>query len=323
MKIISPVDHADEAAGLLSAGADELYGGYVPPVWQKRFGLFASINQRTFAEAQIDSYAGLCRVVEACRSAEGEFALTLNSPFYSDIQIPLLLDYVAEAARAGVGSVILADLGLLRELKKQFPDLLFHASTLAHLGNSAAIRFYQQQGIGRVILPRHLTLAEMTEIRRQVPDVPCDAFLLVGKCPNTEGLCSFHHCSPDKIWPCEIPYQIEPMNKPATAGLQLAMNSQDSWSKSNRRHGCGLCAIPSLLQAGFDGLKLVGRGAPTKRKLVNLAATVEFLNLARQNEDFSVYRKAAIASHRRIFGVSCSENVCYYPELFEDSSSAN
>jgi putative protease len=318
MKIISPVDHAAETADLLSAGADELYGGYIPPAWQQRFGLLASINQRTFAGAQIDSYAGLCSVVETCRDAGAEFALTLNSPFYSDLQMPLLIDYVAEAVEAGVTSVILADLGLLRRLKTEFPDLLYHASTLAHLSNSAAIRFYRQQGIGRVILPRHLGLSEMAEIRRQVPDIACDAFLLVGKCPNTEGLCSFHHSSSDKIWPCEIPYQIEPVAEPASGELQQAMAVQASWSQTDRRHGCGLCAIPQLLQAGFDGLKLVGRGAPTRRKVANVAATVEFIDLAGNKLDFSSYRKQAIASHRRIFGVSCNENVCYYPELFED-----
>ncbi len=316
MKIISPVDHAAEVEELLAAGADELYGGYIPQVWQERFGLLVSINQRTFAGAQIDSYDGLRTVVAACRNAGGEFALTLNTPFYNDAQIPLLLDYVGEAVQAGVASVILADPGLLRDLKHHFPQLLFHASTLAHLANSAAIRFFQQQGIGRVILPRHLTLDEMARIRQQVADLPCDAFLLVGKCPNTEGLCSFHHSSPDKIWPCEIPYRIEPHKAPGSPALQQAMQIQAGWAQTDRRHGCGLCAIPHLLRAGFDGLKLVGRGAPTTRKLVNIAVAADFLHLARNENDFSAYRKAAIASHRRIFGVSCSENVCYYPELF-------
>jgi len=316
MKIISPVDNAAEAPALINAGANELYGGYVPPLWQQRFGLLASVNQRTFAGAQIDSYADLCQVVASCRALGADFALTLNAPFYTDEQLPLLLDYVAEAVAAGVGSIILADLGLLRRLKKQFPTLLYHASTLAHLGNSAALRFYQGHGIGRAILPRHLTLAEMQQLRQAVPDLPCDAFLLVGKCPNTEGLCSFHHSSSDKIWPCEIPYQIEPQSPPASAGLHEIMAQQARWSQTDRRHGCGLCAIPFLLKAGFDGLKLVGRGAPTRRKLANISLTAEFLRLAAENHDFEGYRQAAIASHQQIFGVSCTENVCYYPELF-------
>lgn len=316
MKIISPVDNAREAPGLLEAGANELYGGYVPTNWQRRFGLLASVNQRTFAGAQIDSYAGLCQVVASCREVGAEFALTLNAPFYTDEQWPLLLDYVAEAVDAGVGSIILADPGLLRRLKEHFPRLHYHASTLAHLGNSAALKFYQRLGIDRAILPRHLTLAEMQHIRQAVPDLPCDAFLLVGKCPNTEGLCSFHHSSPDKIWPCEIPYEIEPLRPPASTNLTEVMAKQASWSQTDRRHGCGLCAIPALRQAGFDGLKLVGRGAPTRRKLANISLVVELLRRASENYDSVRYQQAAMASHQRIFGVSCNENVCYYPELF-------
>ncbi len=314
MKLISPIDHRSEVEPLLQAGADELYGGYIPAAWQQRFGLLASINQRTFAGAQIDSFTDLEQIVSVCREHQRDFALTLNSPFYSDSQLPLLIDYVAEAVSAGVNSVILADLGLLRVLKAQFPALLFHASTLAHLGNSAAIHFYQQQGIDRVILPRHLNVAEMEAIIRQVPDVDIDAFLLVGKCPNTEGFCTFHHSSHDKVWPCEIEYCIEPVDKESTA-LKEAISKQQSWSQTDRRHGCGLCAIPALLKAGVAGLKLVGRGAPLLRKVKNLQLAGEFLTLAESAPSFSEYQKEALSAHQRHFGIGCSENVCYYPEF--------
>jgi putative protease len=213
--------------------------------------------------------------------------------------------------------VILADLALLRSLKEAFPDLLFHASTLAHLGNSAAIRFYQRQGIGRVILPRHLTVAEMGQICAEVPELDCDAFLLVGKCPNTEGLCTFHHASADKIWPCEISYRIDAVSD-ESAELQQAMNKQQSWSQTDRRHGCGLCAIPFLLKAGIKGLKLVGRGAPTRRKIKNIQLAKEFLLLAEQQLSFSEYRGKAMQAHKEHFGIGCSENVCYYPELYSE-----
>ncbi len=318
MKLISPIDRLSEADALLDAGAGELYGGYVPQNWQQRFGMLASINQRTFAGAQIESFDDLQQIVAICRARGGEFALTLNSPFYSDTQLPLLIDYVGEAVEAGVASVILADLALLRTLKREFPQLLYHASTLAHLANSAAIRFYQQQGIGRIILPRHLTIAEMTQIRRQVPDLPCDAFLLVGKCPNTEGLCTFHHASADKIWPCEIPYQLEAETAPASAPLIEAMARQQSWSQSERKHGCGLCAIPHLLDAGIDGLKLVGRGAPTLRKVKNLQLAKRFVQLAAEQLDFASYQRQALQAHREHFGIGCCENVCYYPEFYNE-----
>ena len=207
-------------------------------------------------------------------------------------------------------------LALLRILKRKFPQLLYHASTLAHLGNSAAIRFYQSQGIGRIVLPRHLTVAEMAEVHAQTPEMDCDAFLLVGKCPNTEGLCTFHHSSPDKIWPCEVPYSVEAVQQLVSEDLRLAMERQRGWADSDRRHGCGLCAIPQLIKAGISGLKLVGRGAPTRRKVKNLLITKKFVQLAEEIELFDDYRAEAMRAHREHFGIGCCENVCYYPEFY-------
>lgn len=317
MRVVSPIDNLAEAPSLLEAGADELYGGLIPAEWQQRFDLVASLNQRTFAEAQIASWADLSAILQLTHAAGKTFLLTLNAPFYSEAQIPLLLDYVDRAVETGIDGVILADLGLLRLLRRRHPGLQYHASTLAHLGNSEALRFYAGQGISGAVLPRHLPVAELAAIAAALPEVRCDAFLLVGKCPNTEGLCTFHHSSPEKIWPCEIPYRIRPLQEPAGAGLQQAMARQHSWSLTNRRHGCGLCAIPGLLASGIAGLKLVGRGAPMAQKVKNILLTRDFLRLAAETADFSGYRQRARAAHQRRFGSPCSPNVCYYPEFYQ------
>lgn len=317
MRVISPIDNRAEATALLEAGADELYGGLVPQSWRERFDLLASLNQRTFAEAQIDSWEDLGAILALTHAAGKRFLLTLNAPFYTDVQVPLLLDYVERAAAAGIDGLILADLGLLRLLRRRHPNLQYHASTLAHLGNSRALQFYAAQGMTGAVLPRHLSVAELAAIAAAVPELPCDAFLLVGKCPNTEGLCTFHHSSPDKIWPCEIPYRIEALQPPAGPALERAMVCQHSWSRSNRRHGCGLCAIPGLLAAGIAGVKLVGRGAPTAQKVKNILLTRDFLRLAAGTADLADYRRQARVAHHRRFGSPCSPNVCYYPEFYQ------
>lgn len=317
MKIISPVDNLGEADLLLDAGADELYGGYVPSGWREKYSLLASINQRTFDGAQFASHADLAAVVAKAHARGRTFSLTLNAPYYTDEQLPLLLEYVERVVEAGVDGIILADLGLLRLLRRRHPGLEYHASTLAHLMNSAAVEFYLGQGVDRVIFPRHLTVAEMAQVMKKLPQVRFDAFMLVGKCPNTEGLCTFHHSSPDRIWPCEIPYRISPLREPASPALARAMNRQASWSDTDRRHGCGLCAIPHLKEAGIYGLKLVGRGAPTAQKVKNVLLVRDFIDLASAAEDFESYRKMAMAAHRRRFGAPCSPNVCYYPEFYQ------
>jgi len=316
MQLISPIDHASEVRDLLEAGADELYGGYVPAAWREKFSLLTSINQRTFAGAQIDSADDLATIVSAAHAAGKRFLLTLNAPFYSDEQMPLLDGYVDEAIGIGVDGVILADIGLVRRLRRNFPGLELHASTLAHLGNSAAIRCYVEAGVARVIFPRHIPVNEMAEIVVANPGVRFDCFFLVGKCPNTEGLCTFHHSSRDKIWPCEIPYQIEPFE---TSGdiLEQAMERQRSWSRTNRRHGCGLCAVPHLVRTGLYGLKLVGRGAPTAQKVANLQLAATFQELAADEIEAGEYRRRAMIAHKARFGAGCSPNVCYYPEFYQ------
>lgn len=316
MRIISPVDNLEETSLLLQAGADELYGGCIPAEWDN-YSLAASLNQRTFSTAQIASEQELAEIVELVHAHGCTFALTLNAPFYTENQLPLLVEYVDRMVTIGIDSLILADPGLLRRLKKRHGHLEYHASTLAHLTNSGAVRFMAEQGMQRVVLPRHLNVADMASITRQVPEVHCDAFLLVGKCPNNEGLCTFHHSSPEKIWPCEIPYEIAPLTGEASLRLQQAMMRQGSWSETNRRHGCGLCAIPYLRDAGVHGLKLVGRGAPSPQKVRNVTLTREFLALAERLTDFAEYRSMAMTAHRKRFGAVCHQNVCYYPEFFD------
>ena len=318
MRIISPVDNLAEALPLLTAGADELYGGYVPKGWNERFSALASINQRTFAGAQLESSAELAAIVALCRQEGKRFSLTLNAPYYTDAQLPMILEVVDQAVSAGVNAIILADPGVLRLLKRRYPRLEYHASTLAHLMNSSALDFYHQLGISRAVLPRHLTIAEMAAIVAAAPDVACDAFLLVGKCPNTEGLCTFHHSNADKIWPCEIPYEIAPLQAAPSDVLQEAMARQGSWSQSDRRHGCGLCALPALARIGIDGLKLVGRGAPSERKIAHVRLVRQMLDLAREEVDFPRFQQQAMAAHKRNFAADCSRNVCYYPEFFPD-----
>lgn len=317
MKVISPVDNLAEADLLLDAGADELYGGWVPAQWEKKFSLLASINQRTFAGAQISSFEDLAAVVTKSHERGRTFSLTLNSAYYTDEQVPFLLEYVDHAVEAGVDGIILADIGLLRLLKERHPRVEYHASTLAHLMNSEAMRVYLKEGIDRIIFPRHLTVGEMAEVASRLPGVRLDAFMLVGKCPNTEGLCTFHHSRPDRIWPCEIPYDIRPAQAPASPALESAIARQGSWARTDRRHGCGLCAIPPLRDAGIYGVKLVGRGAPPAMKVKNILLVRDFLRLAEQEPDLTAYRRRARAAHRERFGTPCSPNVCYYPEYYE------
>ncbi|MCB1486326.1 MAG: U32 family peptidase [Bauldia sp.] len=94
------------------------------------------------------------------------------------------------AARLGADAVILADLGLLAYAAEQQPRLRRHLSVQAAAANADAIRFYVEAfGVKRVVLPRVLTVAEISAINAEVP-CETEVFVFGGLCVMAEGRCA-------------------------------------------------------------------------------------------------------------------------------------
>lgn len=97
---------------------------------------------------------------------------------------------VADAETAGVDAVILADLGLLAHTADRHPGLRRHLSVQAAAANPDAINFYAETfDVRRVVLPRVLTVAEITAINREI-DTETEVFVFGGLCVMAEGRCS-------------------------------------------------------------------------------------------------------------------------------------
>lgn len=97
---------------------------------------------------------------------------------------------VADAQAAGADAVILADLGLLAHAAQHHPDLRRHLSVQAAAANPDMINFYAETfGVRRVVLPRVLTVQEITAINREI-DVETEVFVFGGLCVMAEGRCS-------------------------------------------------------------------------------------------------------------------------------------
>lgn len=97
---------------------------------------------------------------------------------------------VADAHAAGADAVILADLGLLAHAAERHPGLRRHLSVQAAAANPDAINFYAETfGVKRVVLPRVLSVEEITAINRDI-DVETEVFVFGGLCVMAEGRCS-------------------------------------------------------------------------------------------------------------------------------------
>jgi len=310
---MSPVDNAAEVAALAGAGADELYGGYSPSGWVKRYSLLGSANHRYFAGAQFFTASELKKAVKEAHSRGLRFYLTMNAPSYSREQYDGLVTEAERCRDMGIDALIVADIGLMLRLRELVPEMPLHLSTLAPVFNSRTAALYAGLGLTRQVLPRELTVAETKRIIKNTPGVEFDVFVMIGKCPNVEGFCSFTHNNPELIWPCEEKYDISPIR--SDGKFPSIRKAASGWSGVNRRQACGLCAIPGLMEAGVTGLKLVGRGGPTKMKVSVIKATREAVGMAASGKQDAKFAARCRKIYKETFGGPCNGYVCYFPNM--------
>lgn len=311
MKILSPIDKASEVDLLADAGADEFYGGYVSDKWRGKYSMLGSANHRYFPSAQIASEKELKALIKAAHGRGMKLYLTMNAPYYSVEQYADLLEDARKYFAFGVDAFIISDLGLILRMRDKLPEAHIHLSTLGTIFNSQSAAFFHGFGVDRMVFPRELTLKEIKGITTANPDVFFDAFVMIGKCPNIEGFCSFTHNSPDLIWPCEEKYSASALKSGMAADAMI--DAQAGWSRVNRRQACGLCAIGALEDAGVKALKIVGRGGPTAIKLKAVQAVREMVDMSTAGKNGST--EVAHRLYRELFGKPCNPYVCYFPEL--------
>ena len=86
-------------------------------------------------------------------------------------------------------ALIMSDPGLIMMVREAFPEQVVHLSVQANAINWASVKFWQSQGIKRVILSRELSLDEIEEIRQRCPDIELEVFVHGALCMAYSGRC--------------------------------------------------------------------------------------------------------------------------------------
>ncbi|QQX79140.1 tRNA 5-hydroxyuridine modification protein YegQ [Shewanella sp. KX20019] len=86
-------------------------------------------------------------------------------------------------------ALIMSDPGLIMMVREAFPDQVVHLSVQANAINWASVKFWESQGIKRVILSRELSLDEIEEIRQRCPDIELEVFVHGALCMAYSGRC--------------------------------------------------------------------------------------------------------------------------------------
>lgn len=313
MNILAPLRGSTEVAALLEAGADEFFCGVTPPGWEARFG-GTWANRRAPLSAGVADLADFERILAS--TAGRPVFVTLNAPYYPGGAVEMLAGFGAQLLEMGAAGLIVADMELLLALVRAGHAASIHVSSLATCINAGSAGFYRDLGVSRIILPRHLTLAEIESV--VIPGVEFEVFLLNDGCVFEEGLCATTHaagsfCTKDG----EETEGISPDTRERYAFWKWTLNHCGCRTGNGYPLGpCGLCAIPRLLASGIASLKVVGREASLERKEASVRMAALSLLLARKGARPEEIRQGVV--ELRGWPQMCEErHLCYYPDLWE------
>ena len=169
-------------------GADAVYAG------SPRYSLRARNNE--FAKLDV-----LQQGISEAHARGKKFYLTVNTlphnsklkTFHADMQ-PLIA--------MKPDALIMADPGLIMEVREKYPDMPVHLSVQANTTNYWGVKFWQNIGVERIILSRELSMDEIAEIRQECPDIELEVFVHGALCIAYSGRCLlsgyFNHRDPNQ-----------------------------------------------------------------------------------------------------------------------------
>ena len=175
MELLAPAGTIENFHAAIEAGADAVYVG-VP-----------GFNARNLArDLRLEEIGAMIRF---CRDRGKKLYVAANS-LVLESELPLVVETLAKLEFLGPDALIVQDLGLIRLVRRYFPHLRLHASTLMTAHNSLAVSALASLGCLRVVLARELTAREIAAIRAR-SEVELEVFIHGAMCFSYSGLCLF------------------------------------------------------------------------------------------------------------------------------------
>lgn len=198
MKIVAGLGSVDEYIPYVQAGADELFCGYVPYNWTKKYGTVLPLNRREVLayNVQLGSFSELEILSEMIGKYRKPVHIAMNSLYYIPEQYEEIADIVKQCMKIGFDSFILADPALILYLRQKGISCKIHLSGEVGEMNREAIKVFQEMGIDRIIFHRKNTVASMRQMIEAVNTerLEFEAFALNELCQFTGAFCNSLHC---------------------------------------------------------------------------------------------------------------------------------
>ena len=173
--------------------------------------------------------------------------------------------YFEELREIGPDALIISDPGMFTLAKQVWPEAEIHISTQANNTNYMTYRFWWELGAKRVVSARELTLAELSEIRANIPEeMEIESFVHGAMCISYSGRCLLSNYFTGRdanqgacTHPCRWKYAVMEESRPGEY-LPVYENERGTYI-FNSGDLCMIEHIPELIDAGIDSFKVEGR----------------------------------------------------------------
>lgn len=162
-------------------------------------------------------------------------------------------------------ALIISDPAIFTIAKEILPDIEIHISTQANNTNYGTYNFWYGLGAKRVVSARELSLAEIKEIRDNIPkEMEIETFVHGAMCISYSGRCLLSSFMTGRdankgacTHPCRWKYAVVEESRP---GQYMPVEENDRGTYIfNSKDLCMIEHIPELIDAGIDSFKIEGR----------------------------------------------------------------
>ena len=196
-ELLAPAGNMEALYAAILGGADAVYVGGL------RFG--ARAYAKNFTDEELRAATRLCHIHGV------RIYVTLNT-LILDKEMTEAVEYARSLYEMGVDALIVADLGVVKKIRREVPFLELHASTQMGAHNSEGVNFAASLGCSRVVLARECSWADISEIVEK-SNAECEVFLHGALCVCHSGQCLFSSLVGGRsgnrgecAQPCRLPY---------------------------------------------------------------------------------------------------------------------
>ncbi|MBQ9115667.1 MAG: U32 family peptidase [Clostridia bacterium] len=282
-EVLAPAGNFEKLKASVNFGADAVY------LAGNCFGMRSAAGNFTEEE--------LFDAVRYAHERGVKVYVTVNTMPHTN-EYSFLTGYLEMLGKTGADAVIVSDLGVFMLAKEIIPHVPIHVSTQASVVSAQTCNAWYKMGASRVILARELSLDEIVEIRKNIPEeLEIEAFVHGSMCISYSGRCLLSNymtgrdanrgaCTQPCRWeykiyesqavkdqisrlpsPNSIQYEIDEVKRPGQR-LTMIEDGGDTFTFSSRDL-CMIEHIPELVKSGLSCFKIEGR-----MKSTGYAATV-------------------------------------------------